>query len=142
MEKEEFGEIIGLEIGGTNIKGYCLGSNINIFDYIKNLPEKVEIKEMKTDEPEKTVNNISNWILNELKCKNIKSIKMSMFGPLNITRNSEEYGKVLNTPKPRWKNFNIANALSEKLNIKRNNILIETDVNCAAYLEYKGGNHK
>jgi len=66
---------------------------------------------------------------------------MSMFGPLNISRKSVGYGTVLNTPKLAWKNFNIAQALSEKLNITKSQILIETDVNCAASLEYIAGNH-
>jgi fructokinase len=65
-----------------------------------------------------------------------------MFGPLNVSRKSEDYGMVLNTPKPGWKYFNVVKALSNELNIDRKLIVIEIDVGCAAYLEHKQGGHK
>ncbi len=33
-------------------------------------------------------------------------------------------------------------ALAQELNIETKNIFVETDVNCAAYLEYTFGKHK
>jgi fructokinase len=65
-----------------------------------------------------------------------------MFGPLNVNKNSDDFGSVLNTPKPGWKYFNVVKAFSNGLNIDKSLIAIEIDVGCAAYLEHRHGNHK
>ena len=64
-----------------------------------------------------------------------------MFGPINLVKGHENYGKVLNTPKRGWTNFHLVNTFSKFLNVRPDQINIELDVNCAAYLEYKHGEH-
>lgn len=66
-----------------------------------------EIKEFKTgSNPRDTLKEISNWIAS-VEGISIEYIYISMFGPLNVTRGSENYGTILNTPKPGWKSFNV-----------------------------------
>ena len=69
------------------------------------------------------------------------AIGVSMFGPINLIKGNDDYGKVLNTPKPGWSGFHLVNSLINNLHVKKEQIFVELDVNCAAYLEYKFGNH-
>jgi predicted NBD/HSP70 family sugar kinase len=136
---------IGVEIGGTNIKVALIDEQLNIdgiIDVVMN--NKIPIKEFKTHvNPEDTIKEISKWILDENKINstNINKVGISNFGPLNLQVGQDDYGKILNTPKPGWKGFHVVESFSRNLNIHKAQIIIELDVNCAAYLEYKLGNH-
>jgi predicted NBD/HSP70 family sugar kinase len=136
---------LGVEIGGTNIKVAWADTYLQIGDIIKTvLDSSMKIKDFKThSNPDLTIKEISQW----LAAKNITSDKInrvciSMFGPLNLKKDSEDYGTVLNTPKPGWKGFNVVKSFSTNLQIPKDSIIIELDVNCAAYLEYKLGSHE
>jgi fructokinase len=146
METLSDNKIIGVEIGGTNIKVAIASSCQNMHEIIESITQnKIPMKDFKTHtDPEETITQISEWILNEnkLNSSQIKRVCISNFGPLNVRKNSEDYGKILNTPKPGWKNFNVIQSFSNNLKISKENILIELDVNCAAFLEHKLGNHK
>jgi fructokinase len=137
---------IGIEIGGTNIKVALVDSTLHIKEIINIILHKsILVKEFKTSKnPEDTIREISEWVIkeNQINSEVINKVCISMFGPLNLRQNSEDYGTVLNTPKPGWKGFNVVKSFAGNLNISRENIVIELDVNCAAYLEYKLGNHK
>ena len=68
--------------------------------------KKIEIKSFLTgSEQEKTLDEIVLWV--GQKNEKINFICISMFGPLNLNKNSENYGQLINTPKLGWKNFNI-----------------------------------
>ena len=137
---------IGIEIGGTNIKVALVSDQENIKQIIEVILNKsIKLKEFKTHrDPKETIKEISEWVVkeNQISSANINKICISMFGPLNLQTKSEEYGTVLNTPKPGWKGFNVVKSFASNLSISREQIVIELDVNCAAYLEYKLGNHK
>jgi predicted NBD/HSP70 family sugar kinase len=137
---------IGIEIGGTNIKVAVVDCTIKIQEIIETILNKsILVKEFKTvHNPEDTIREISEWLIkeNQISSQVINKVCISMFGPLNLGKKSEDYGTVLNTPKPGWKGFNVVKSFAEYLNISKENIIIELDVNCAAYLEYKLGNHK
>lgn len=137
---------IGIEIGGTNIKVALVDCTLKIQEIIEIILNKsILVKEFKTSKnPEDTIREISEWVIkeNQINSELINKVCISMFGPLNLCQNSEEYGTVLNTPKPGWKGFNVVKSFTVNLNISKDKIVIELDVNCAAYLEYKLGNHK
>jgi predicted NBD/HSP70 family sugar kinase len=137
---------IGIEIGGTNIKVALVSDQENIKHIIDVILNKsIKVKEFKTHrDPEETIKEISEWVIkeNQISSASINKVGISMFGPLNLQTKSEEYGTVLNTPKPGWKGFNVVKSFANNLTISREQIVIELDVNCAAYLEYKLGNHK
>jgi predicted NBD/HSP70 family sugar kinase len=135
---------LGVEIGGTNIKVAWTESDIPIEEIIKIvLDSSIKIKDFRTNSnPELTIKEISEWLReNNISSDKIGRVCISMFGPLNLKKNSEDYGTVLNTPKPGWKGFNVVKSFSENLQISKEKIIVELDVNCAAYLEYKLGNH-
>lgn len=137
---------IGLEIGGTNIKAAVISSSLDMYEIIEMMKNnKVEIKEFKTAKnPEETIKEIGSWIIeeNKIKSEQIEKVGISMFGPLNLIAGSEDYGTVLNTPKAGWTGFNVVKSISNNLGIDPKRVVIELDVNCAAYLEHKLGNHK
>lgn len=135
---------VGVEIGGTNIKVALVDSALPIEEIIKIvLDNSIKIKEFKTNiNPDVTIKEISDWLLeNSISSWEINKVCISMFGPLNLKKNSEDYGTVLNTPKPGWKGFNVVKSFANNLKIERERIIIELDVSCAAFLEYKLGNH-
>lgn len=69
--------------------------------------KNIEVKEFRTGaNGSETVKEISDWIFSFGKL-NIKNIFISMFGPLNLQRDSGDYGLIINTPKQGWRNFNI-----------------------------------
>lgn len=69
--------------------------------------KNIEVKEFRTGaNGSETVKEISDWVFSFGKLT-IKNIFISMFGPLNLQRNSDDYGLIINTPKQGWKNYNV-----------------------------------
>lgn len=69
--------------------------------------KNIEIKDFRTgSNANDTVKEISEWVFSFGNIT-LRNIFISMFGPLNLQNGSEDYGTIINTPKPGWKNFNI-----------------------------------
>lgn len=65
----------------------------------------------------------------------IESLGISTFGPVDLDQTSPTFGSITTTPKPGWRNTDLLSPLSElKVPIE-----LDTDVNGAAYGEYKFG---
>ncbi|MEX1378374.1 MAG: ROK family protein [Eubacteriales bacterium] len=111
-----------IEAGGT--KFVCA-----VFDKEFNIITKTKID---TREPEYTMGEVIKFFAD----KNISSFGIGCFGPVEINPDSEKYGTILNTPKIKWRNYNLIDDLKKYFNIP---IKIDTDVNAAALGEYKMG---
>ena len=111
-----------IEAGGTK---FVLG----VGDEYGNLIESIHIS---TETPEKTIQNIYDYF----KDKDISALGLGCFGPLELNRNSIHYGSITKTPKEKWTDFNILQALEKHLKIP---IGFDTDVNAAALGEVKFG---
>lgn len=113
-----------LEAGGT--KMICAVGN-----------KDLEIKDQArfdTRGPVETFADIKNFFA---KYKDeLESIAIGSFGPIDVDPESADYGKILNTPKEGWKDFNIVESLKEEFDLP---IFVTTDVNASAYGEYKLG---
>lgn len=104
----------GIEAGGTKMiccVGNEKGDRIDEFTFMTTTPKR----------------DISTMV-SYFKEHNIAAIGAGWFGPLDLNPNSKTYGSVLNTPKLEWKNFNVKQALEDKLSIP---VRLETDVNAA-----------
>jgi len=111
-----------IEAGGT--KFVCA-----IMDEQGRILETVTIP---TEAPEVTMGGTIEFF----KGHDIKAIGIGTFGPVEINPASEDYGKILNTPKLKWRNYNIYKALKVEFDVP---IKIDTDVNAAALGEYMDG---
>lgn len=96
--------------------------------------EIIDQERIQTNRPEETFDKIIEFF-NKYSNK-LKSIAVGSFGPINIDEKSKDYGKILNTPKDGWKDFNIYSYLKNEFDLP---IYITTDVNASAYGEYTYG---
>lgn len=65
-----------------------------------------------------------------------ETIGIGTFGPVELHRDSVNYGCVLNSPKSLWEGFNFYTYFRGKLGC---DVVIDTDVNAAVFGEYKKG---
>lgn len=113
-----------LEAGGTKMICAVGNRNLEILDQVR----------IATRRPEETFDEIKEFFA---KYKtDIESIAIGSFGPIEVNPDSDDYGKILNTPKEGWKDFNIIKCLEEDFSVP---IYVTTDVNASAYGEYKVG---
>ena len=65
-------------------------------------------------------------------------LRLVHFGPIDIDPNSNTYGFITTTPKPKWANVDIVGAFRRALNVP---IYFTTDVNSSAYGEVVARNN-
>ncbi|MFC4598467.1 ROK family protein [Cohnella hongkongensis] len=85
-----------------------------------------------TEQPEKTLAQVISYFRD----KQVASIGIGSFGPINIDRASPQYGYVTTTPKPGWSNYPVLPELKKALDVP---IGWDTDVNAAALGEATWG---
>lgn len=66
----------------------------------------------------------------------IAALGIACFGPVDLARDSPRFGFITSTPKPGWRNTDVAGRLSRSLNVSVN---FDTDVNGAALAEGRWG---
>lgn len=85
-----------------------------------------------TTEPYETLDQVIAFF----KESGIEALGIGLFGPVDINEDSDTYGCILNTPKIKWRYFNVKQYLSSNLDVP---MFIETDVNMSCYGEYMNG---
>lgn len=90
--------------------------------------------EIPTLSPKETVEAITDFFDNH---GPILALGIACFGPLDLNSKSDTYGCIMNSPKVRWRGFNLPDALRISLGDSRLPIAIQTDVNACALSEYK-----
>lgn len=85
-----------------------------------------------TKTPENTIPDIISFFQQE----EIEALGIGCFGPLNLDKQSREYGTITSTPKIAWQQYPIADTFSKALNVP---IALDTDVNAAALGEAAWG---
>ena len=111
----------GIELGGT--KMVCAVGDES--------GEIIDRTVIPTTEAEETLNNILDFFNK----KDIVSLGIGSFGPIDLNKQSEAYGFITTTPKPGWANVDVV-GFFRKLNIP---IGFDTDVNAACLGEVKYG---
>lgn len=97
--------------------------------------EILEKTSIPTEHPDTTIEKIYEFFKN----KNISSIGLGCFGPIDLDKDSKTYGYITMTTKEEWKFFDIVSALKEKLSVP---IFLDTDVNAAVLGEAQFGSAK
>jgi fructokinase len=119
----------GIEAGGT--KFLCIvGSG----------PQHIKAQvRIETTTPDETLNKVIQFFQPYTKEKKIKTIGVGCFGPLDLNPDSKSYGYITSTPKPGWRNTNVAGMLQREMNVS---VAMDTDVNAAALGEFNWGASK
>lgn len=118
----------GIEAGGT--KFICA---------VGTSPKDLLVKRFATSTPKKTINEVITFFkpyVSEETPRRLTALGIASFGPLDLNKESPRYGYITNTPKPGWKNVNLAGIIKDALGIP---VIIDTDVNGAALGEQEWG---
>ena len=119
MEIKKF--IVGIDIGGTNIRAALL-------DEERNIIEKIKIKNEVDKGPEYNLSKITNHINEAWLQKGILGVGVGCPGPLNI-----KTGTILKAPNLRgWDNFNVKKFIEENTSLKTE---VNNDANVAGLAE-------
>lgn len=100
--------------------------------------EKGEIFEKKsipTTIPQETIPEMIDFFQD----KNIKSLGIGTFGPVDVREDSKTYGRILDTPKLEWKQYDLLKAFQEALKVP---VKLDTDVNSSCLGEMTFGSAK
>ncbi|MCM3399509.1 ROK family protein [Oceanobacillus profundus] len=112
----------GIEAGGTKFVCAVGDESGNIFDKVT----------FPTEEPEKTLDAAKQFFNKH----DIQALGVGSFGPVDLNKKSKTFGRILNTPKLKWKQLHLLEQLKQDYNIP---VTLDTDVNAAALGEYKYG---
>jgi fructokinase len=112
-----------IEAGGTKFNCAILDAALHI----------VAEERIPTTTPAETFSRVISFF--QRAPSRIESLGISTFGPIDLDRSSPTYGSITTTPKPGWRDTSIVAAL-QGLDVP---IAIDTDVNGAAYGEFKFG---
>ncbi|WP_099466527.1 ROK family protein [Konateibacter massiliensis] len=88
-----------------------------------------------TTTPEETI----PLIIDYFKEKGIVSLGIGSFGPVDVNKDSDTYGHILDTPKTPWKYYDLLGELQKALNVP---IELDTDVNGSCLGEMTFGDAK
>lgn len=122
-------KIAALEAGGTKMVCAIVTENGEIIDK----------KIIKTTTAHETLNEITEYFREQMKIHEICGLGVGTFGPVELHKESLEYGNILKTPKAGWQGVKLLTTLKEKLGIP---VLIDTDVNCSCLGETTFGKYK
>ncbi len=116
----------GVEAGGT--KFVCMvGSG----------PQDIRAEtRFPTTSPTETVGRAVAFFQNQALSTPLSAIGVGSFGPVDLDPASPTYGYITSTPKPGWAQTNLVGMLRESLRLP---VAFDTDVNTAAYAEYRWG---
>lgn len=100
-------------------------------------PEEVLQQErFETTTPQETLGRVVNFFKQNAIHKSLEGIGVGCFGPLDLNPASPTYGCITATPKPGWAGTPVLTILRNEL---QSPVVIDTDVNAAAWGEYYWG---
>jgi fructokinase len=112
----------GIESGGT--KFICM---------VGSSPDKLSAEmRIPTTNPEETIRRVIDFFNPFAKKGELTSIGIASFGPIDLDLGSQTYGYITSTPKPGWKQVDLAGQIKRGLKVP---VAFDTDVNAAAFGE-------
>ena len=95
-------------------------------------PDDLEKTEFPTTMPEQTVERALTFF----RGSGVGAIGIGSFGPVDLRADSPSFGHITSTPKPGWRDFDLAGAIGRGLDVP---VAFDTDVNAAALGEARWG---
>ena len=90
-----------------------------------------------TTTPDETLGRVAGYFAAHRDAgRPIAALGIASFGPLDLAPASASYGRITTTPKPGWAGTDLVGFLGRRLDVP---IALDTDVNGAAYGEYRWG---
>lgn len=116
--------IAGIELGGTKTVVAIGGSDGDLTEEYR----------FSTTTPEETLGTAVEWIRE----RGVpEAVGIAAFGPVQVNRKADDWGRMLATPKENWSGVSITAQLSEAF--PQADLRLETDVNAACLAEAKMG---
>lgn len=100
--------------------------------------EKGEIFERRTI-PTEIPENTMPAMIDYFREKKIEALGIGSFGPVDVREGSETYGRILDTPKTAWQQYDLGRNLQEALQVP---VKVDTDVNASCLGEMTFGDAK
>jgi fructokinase len=114
----------GIEAGGTRWNCAVGGAEGTELSRTESFP---------TTTPAETIARAAEFFAAE---PDLEALGLGLFGPVDVRRDSPRWGTILSTPKPGWRDTDVAGALAAALDLP---IALDTDVNAAAVGEWRHG---
>lgn len=95
-------------------------------------PDDLRVTSFPTTMPAETIARAVEFLRGET----LTALGVGSFGPVELDRTSPRYGHITTTPKPGWRDFDLAGELRRALGVP---VAFSTDVNAAALGEAKWG---
>ncbi len=89
-----------------------------------------------TTTPDETFPKVIQFFREQAARRPLEAIGIGSFGPVDLEPSSATYGYITSTPKPGWRMTDFAGTIRQALDIP---VAFDTDVNAAAYGEYRWG---
>lgn len=121
MRSEKEGVFAAIEGGGTK---FVVGVGHSYQDCVTTT--------LPTRSSQKTMADVKRTIQQAIGNRRLKGIGIGTFGPIVVDPKNDDYGRVLNTPKPGWQGYNFVSDLEREFGVP---VSLETDVSAAALSE-------
>jgi fructokinase len=99
-------------------------------------PSDLEEVRFETTTPEETLARAAACLKKLAGKRELKSIGIGSFGPIDLELSSKTYGRITSTPKPGWSNMDVVGMFKRDFDVP---IGFDTDVNAAALGEHAWG---
>ncbi|HEY5903439.1 MAG TPA: ROK family protein [Anaerolineales bacterium] len=116
----------GIEAGGTKFRCAVGSGPDSLLDEAR----------FETRSPEETLRQTCEFFRPYVESRQVRSIGIGSFGPLDLQSGSPTFGFITSTPKPGWQNADIRGFVQRELGVEAS---IDTDVNAAALGEFTWG---
>lgn len=98
-------------------------------------PDDLELRQFPTTSPEKTIAEVIAFFKERAR-NGLQAVGIGSFGPIDRNPDSPHFGHITSTPKPGWKDYDLAGDIREALGVA---VGFDTDVNAAALGESRWG---
>ncbi len=92
--------------------------------------------EFPTTGPSETIARVVEYFRQQAEQAHLLAVGIGSFGPIGVRRDSPQFGFITSTPKAGWQNTDLVGPIQQALKLP---VAFDTDVNAAAYGEYKWG---